>query len=319
MTHATAELNDVVDTVLAHPGLVNKSVLGLVTEALGPTDWVGGPGDDGAAMDALGAKVIACGEALLPQFVARDPYGAGFAAVLTNVNDVAAMGGVPLGIVDTIVATRELARTALDGMQRAGELYDVPIVGGHLTEFDGPPSISAFAVGTTHSVLSVTRARPGQSLLFAAALNGEMRTDFPFFRAFEQRGRRCAGDVRVLAQVAGSGACVAAKDVSMAGVIGSLAMLLECRGLGASVDLDVLPRPDGVPLAVWLNCFPSFAFLMCSPPGREAECLAPFRERRLHAGVIGTLDGSGDIVLRLGGQRRVALNVVDRPATRLGR
>src|ERR1700754_2611744 len=109
MTHATATLDAVVDAVRTHPGLADKSVIGLVTDALGPTDWVGGPGDDGAAIDALGAKVIACGEALLPRFVARDPYGAGFAAVLTNVNDVAAMGGVPLGIVDTIVATRELA------------------------------------------------------------------------------------------------------------------------------------------------------------------------------------------------------------------
>jgi uncharacterized protein len=81
----------------------------------------------------------------------------------------------------------------------------------------------------------------------------------------------------------------------------------------------VLPRPGGMSLAAWLNCFPSFAFLMCSPPGREAECLEPFRERGLHVAVIGTLDGSGDIALRLGGQRRVALNVVNRPATRLAR
>ncbi len=236
-------LDEVVAAVRSGAGLRNKSAIGLVTEVLGPTDWVTGPGDDAAAVDALGAKVIACGEALLPAFVRSDPYGAGIAAVLTNVNDVAATGGVTLGIVDTIVGPLEIAREALTGMRHAAELYDVPILGGHLTPYDGPPSISAFAVGTTHNVLSVTRVRPGQSLLFACALGGEMRTDFPFYRAFEQRGRRCAGDVRVLAEVASSGVCVAAKDVSMAGLVGSLAMLLECTGLGATVDLDRLPRP----------------------------------------------------------------------------
>ena len=74
-----------------------------------------GPGDDGAVVAcrasrrrrAADGQVIACGEALLPAFVAGDPYGAGIAAVLTNVNDLAAMGAVPLAIVDTIVGSAD--------------------------------------------------------------------------------------------------------------------------------------------------------------------------------------------------------------------
>ena len=38
-----------------------------------------------------------CGEAISPPFVAADPFGAGAAAVVTNVSDVRAMGGRPLG------------------------------------------------------------------------------------------------------------------------------------------------------------------------------------------------------------------------------
>ena len=72
-----------------------------------------------------------------------------------------------------------------------------------------------------------------------------MRTDFPFFRSFDERGDRMAGDVRVLPALAASGACVAAKDVSMAGLVGSLAMLLEWSRLGVTLDLDALPRPAG--------------------------------------------------------------------------
>ena len=64
-----SELDDLVAAVLAHPGLHNKSAIGLVTDVLGKTDWVSGPGDDAAAVDALGGKVVACGEALFPPFV----------------------------------------------------------------------------------------------------------------------------------------------------------------------------------------------------------------------------------------------------------
>ena len=77
----------------------------------------------------------------------------------------------------------------------------------------------------------------------AALHDGAMRADFPFFRSFDERGDALAGDVRLLAAVAATGACVAAKDVSMAGLVGSLAMLLEWSRLGVTVDLDAVPRP----------------------------------------------------------------------------
>ena len=56
------------------------------------------PCDASTRLDGTGDQVIACGEALLPAFVAADPYGAGVAAVLANVNDLAAMGATPVAI-----------------------------------------------------------------------------------------------------------------------------------------------------------------------------------------------------------------------------
>lgn len=312
-------LDDIVETVRSHAGMRNKSAIGLVSEVLGASDWLAGPGDDGAVVDVAGGKVVACGEALWPPFVRADPFGAGFAAVLTNVNDLAAMGATPLGIVDTIVASEDTARGALQGMRHASELYDVPILGGHLTPHDGEPSVSAFGVGSTRHPLSVTRIRAGQSLLMCCALDGQLRSDFPFFPAFEQRGNRCAGDVRLLAQLAASGACIAAKDISMAGLVGSLAMLLEWGGFGTTVDLDVLPTPPGVGLAQWLTCFPSFGFLLCVAPGREQECAAGFHDRGLHAATIGRIDTSGELRLRLGSASATVLDTTDAPVTGLGR
>src|SRR2546423_4821602 len=288
-------VEEIAAAVRAHPGLRAKAPIALVAEIFGTSDWQAGPGDDGAVVDAGGATVVVGGEAMLPSFVAADPFAAGVAAMLTNVNDIAAVGAEPLALVDTIVASEAVARRALEGLGHASGLYRVPVVGGHLTIHDGPPALSAFGLGRAAPgrALSVRNAATGQRLVLAGCTEGVMRRDFPFFGSFEARGERLADDVRVLAGLAASGAAVAAKDVSMAGLLGTVGMLLECRGLGVTVDLDAVPRPDGVALIDWLGCFPCLVFLLCAPPGREADCTAPFHARGLAARVIGTLDDSG--------------------------
>jgi uncharacterized protein len=313
-----ADLQSLADRVRALPGVRAKADIGLVAEVLGAGDWYAGPGDDGAVLPDGPGAVVAGGEAILPAFVATDPYGAGIAAVLTNVNDLAAMGARPVALLDTIVGSEALIREVLRGLRWAAERYDVPIVGGHLTRTDGPPALSAFGIGRADRVLSATAAAAGQVLVLGCCLEGEMRADFPFFRSFEARADRLAGDVRLLADLAASGAAVAAKDVSMAGLVGSLAMLLEPGRLGVTVDLDVLPRPDGVPLADWLGCFPAYAFLLTAPPERLADCLGAFAARGLSAAALGELDDTGEVRLARAAERVVVFDLRREGVTNLG-
>ena len=319
LTGREVTVEEIAAAVRALPGLRAKAPLAVVAEVFGGSDWAAGPGDDGATVAAGAETVVVGGEAMLPAFVQADPFAAGVAAMLTNVNDLAAMGAEPLALVDTIVASEAVARQALEGLRHASKLYQVPVVGGHLTITDGPPALSAFGLGraTPGKVLSVRNAAPGQSLLFAGCIEGRMRPDFPFFGSFDARGGQLAGDVRILAAVAAAGAAVAAKDVSMAGIIGSLGMLLECGGHGVTVDLDALPRPADVGLVEWLGCFPCLAFLLCAPPDREKECIAAFHERGLVAEVIGTLDDSGLLRIEAAGATATVLDVRTEPVTGL--
>jgi selenophosphate synthetase-related protein len=302
-------LTELAGHIRAYAGLRAKEPLHVVSDIFGATDWLSGPGDDGAAVPFDDSFVVACGEALLPGFVARDPFGAGIAAVLANVNDLAAMGARPVGIVDTIVADEAASREILRGIRHGCRLYDVPLLGGHLTRTDGPPALSAFGIGRAERVLSMTHVAAGQTLVLACAVEGEMRSDFPFFRGFDERGKRAAGDVRLLADLAESGACVAAKDVSMAGIIGSLAMLLEQGKWGIEVDLDEVPCPDSVPSEQWLTCFPNYAFLLAGPTGRVDEVLTAFRARGLEAAAIGVVDDSGSIRIASAGHSAAVLDL----------
>lgn len=317
MDNNDVDLLALVGTIRRLPGVTGKSAIRAVSDTFGASDWFEGPGDDGAVVPGGDGHVIICGEAIISAFVTADPRSAGISAVLSNVNDLAAMGARPLAIIDTVVGSDDLNRAMLDGLHWASKLYDVPVVGGHLTQTDGPPALSAFGMGRAKKVLSATHAAAGQSLILGCCLDGVMRPDFPFFTALDQRGTKMAGDVRLLAEIAERGLAVAAKDVSMAGLVGSLAMLLEANKLGVTVDLDALPIPAGVELAHWLACFPSYSFLLTTPQGSEQECMAMFHGRGLTAARLGVLDNSGKINLRSGNQIHTAFDLVEESVTYL--
>jgi uncharacterized protein len=317
--HHDADLDLIVRQFRENPSVRAKSSIGLVTEVLGASDWLSGPGDDAAILPETEGCVLVAGEAIFPPFVAADPHGAGVAAVLTNVNDIAAMGGRPLAIVDTIVGPELVARRALEGMREASALYGVPIVGGHLSVREGPPALSAFVLGRAKRPLSARLAEPDQAVLLAACLDGEMRDDFPFFSALRRRGPRMRDDLALLAEAAEAGLCVAAKDVSMAGLLGSLAMLLEANRVGCAVELGQVPRPDGISMARWLQAFPSYAFLLCSAPDRAGDCRNLFQSAGLACEAIGVLDGSGRLRARLDGREVTLLDLETEPVTGLQR
>jgi hypothetical protein len=61
----------------------------------------------------------------------------------------------------------------------------------------------------------------------------------------------------------------AAKDVSMAGIAGTLGMLAEASGCSAVLDVAAVPRPRDATMGDWLTCFPGFAMLTAD------EAIAP--------------------------------------------
>ena len=55
-----ADLPTLIHRVRTHPGVVAKAEIGLVSEVFGDTDWLAGPGDDGAVVPAaLGRLLLA--------------------------------------------------------------------------------------------------------------------------------------------------------------------------------------------------------------------------------------------------------------------
>jgi uncharacterized protein len=308
-----ARLADVIRTA---PGLLGKRDLAVVAGALPHID-----GDD-ASVVALGdgQSLVVAGEAIVPWLVAADPAAAGAAAVITNVSDIRAMGARPLALVDTLVSPdRAHAERVLEGLARAADLLGVPVVGGHLT-LGGEPSLSAFCTGVTTAPLRAAAARPGDALVAAFCLDGRYTSDAPFFSSLADRTpEQLRDDGEALVEAAERGLAHAARDVSMPGVGGSLLQLLELAGCGATLEVDRLPRPDGVPLERWLLTFPSFGYVLAAPPEHAAATCELFARRGLAAQIVGRFDDTRVLRVAAGGETATVWDLAREPLTGLGR
>ena len=290
-----ANLNDLARRVLNHPGLLAKRDLAHVAAT------VGGDGDDAALVEMVdGYQGVLAAEAIRPELVASDPRLAGIAGVVTVLNDIAATGGRPVALLDTVVGPATIVRSVLEGLKVAADLYRVPVVGGHTTVRDGESGLSTFAVGQGNRPLHASNARPGDAVCLAVSLEGEMvqGPDGALFFSHLRSARRdrAADDLALLADVAETGEAWAARDVSMPGIVGSLLQFLESAGgLGCSLDVDAIPVPPGVALPDWIVCFPSYAFLLCGDPVRLST---RFSAAGLTCRQVGLLDGTGLLRLR---------------------
>jgi AIR synthase-related protein len=255
-------------------------------------------GDDAAALpDSDGGYTLLAAEGMQPSFVESEPWFAGLCAVLTNVSDIAAMGGRSRAIVDVLLTSESSAHTArvLDGLQAGAELFGVPIVGGHTGRSAAGACLSAAVLGKAQRLITSFDARAGQQIVACIDLGGKYRGDRPHFDGLTGADPKLArARLEVLPQLAEAGLVAAGKDISMAGLLGTLLMLLETSGCGARLDLAAVPAPACAQAEPkrWLESFPSFGYLLAVDPRDVAEVIARFAAVGVTAAAIAELDDS---------------------------
>jgi putative N-acetyltransferase (TIGR04045 family) len=272
----------------------------------GGPGWVG---DDAAPVP--GSDLVAACDAISPAMVERDPWWAGWCSVLVNVNDVAAKGATPVGLLDAVGATTaSLAQRVIDGLADAARAWDVPVLGGHTT-LGVPASLAVTMLGRTEAPVPAAGGRAGDDVVLVADLAGGWRPGRTGTQ-WDSTTARPSAVLREQARLVGRWRPDAAKDVSMAGLAGTLGMLAEASGCGAELDVAAVPRPDRAATAAdWLTCFPGFAMVAAQRPGRALPATTSTTAARCGRLVA----GAGVRVVWPDGERT---EVVPGPVTGLG-
>jgi len=319
------DLAALLDSVRTTPAMRSKqaiqqpaAVIGSAKQALTREQLYALPGDDTAA--------IACGEhfqllaieGMLPAFVEAAPWFAGWSAVMANVSDITAMGGRATAVVNAYWHhDSESAQQLLAGIRAACDAYGLLLAGGHTSLTAGNPAALAVAItGIAQKLLSTLHVVPGQVIAMAVDLDGHWHADSTYWKAFEGvPAERLRSKLDVLPRLAEAGLLQAAKDISNAGILGSLLMLLETTGCGATLDLYALPCPAGADLARWLQVFPSYGFLMTLDERDWSHVQSAFAFEGVRCERIGQVNASGTLSVQSGEQRGDFWNLRKQPFT----
>jgi uncharacterized protein len=293
MMAGAVDLARLAKALASSPAIAAKGDIAIAARALGLAGSSGiAVGDDCAAIPDGGSYLLLAIEGFMNEFVAHDPWFAGWCGVMVNVSDVAAMGGRATAVVDALWAQGgEHAAAILEGMKAASERFGVPIAGGHTNLNTGRSQLSVAILGQAKKLLTSFDARPGDRLLMAVDLRGAYREPFNNWDAATKApAQRLRGDLELLPFIAEAGLACAAKDISQGGVIGTAAMLAECSGVAIEIDVTSVPKPEGVTLERWLLTFPSFGYLIAAPDRNIERILALFSARGIAAADIGAIE-----------------------------
>ena len=238
----------------------------------------------------------------------EDLYWAGYCAVLVNVNDIYAMGGQPLALVNVIGGSESSLKEIMAGLRDGCKKFGVKMVGGHLHPDSKNKEVSVAVLGVAERILSSFSACAGDDLIIALDLSGKQFGSYPHWDSTSYKSSNEVLErlqaVRLLAR---EGLVNAAKDISNPGILGTIGMLLETSGVGAVVELSNIPVPEGLELQKWLSFYPGFGFIFSVNPRNSKIVCNIFRDVGVAAKKIGSVIEVPQIEICFGQDSRLEL------------
>lgn len=310
----------IVAMLRASSGIAAKRDISVAARALDLHGQAVPVGDDCAALPDGDGYLLFAIEGFMNEFVAADPWFAGWCGVMVNLSDIAAMGGRPIAVVDAVWAEGvEKASSVLEGLKQASDRFGIPIVGGHTNLKTDRGQLSVAILGRAKQLLTSFDAQPGERLVAAIDHRGRYREPFNNWEAAtDAPPDRLRGDYALLPEIAEGGLAKSAKDISQGGIIGTAIMLAECSRVGIDIDLGAIPVPSGVALSRWLATFPSFGFILSVPHEACDAVIGLFEERDISAAVIGTITTGNSVRVSMAGATALIRDVSDEPLMQLG-
>lgn len=295
-----APIDDIAKAIRAYPGVTRKHTIHKIVDLLPTKEFpqvVAAEGEDAAAIDVGDQYILFAADGIMESLVSTAPYYAGYFAVLVNVNDIAAMGGRPLGMVDVMsIVQPDVCKEMIRGMKEGIRKFAVPIVGGHVHPDCHYNAIDISIVGKVakDALLRSSTAEPGDDIVFVIDLDGFYPEKLPyaFVTTVDKDDELVRAQMEAAAVVGDRHLAHSCKDMSNPGSIGTLGMMIESSGVGALVNVNDIPRPDWVDPVRWHLSYQGCGFCFACPPENSQEIIDIFREVGCEGAVVGKVDSS---------------------------
>jgi uncharacterized protein len=293
-------LNDLVSDIKAYPGITRKKAISSVINffpKVSSSKVLASYGEDAAVMEHNGEAMLLAADGIMQALMKANPFFAGYYSVLVNLNDISAMGGVPLAMLDVLsVKDENVCANVMRGMETAVKKFGVPIVGGHTHPDCTYNAIDVAIIGTAKldEVVYSHTAQAGDDIIMAMDLDGFYPEGLMY--AWDTTSKKDSTLARrqmlIMNKIAKKKLLRSGKDISNPGSLGTLGMLLETSGKGALVDITMIPKPKGVYFSQWLKSYQGAGFVVTCDPKHSEQVIEQFGTVGITGAVIGSVDGT---------------------------
>ena len=294
------DLNTIVDSVKEFEGVTRKKPIKRITQILDEVYNISGKvvlsfGDDASAIDIGNGKLLLlAADGMWGKLMEADPHWAGYCSVLVNVNDIAAMGGKPLAMVNVLaISNEEIANEVMEGIKEGVKKFGIPMVGGHVhpdTPYDALDVSIAGIINKGDEITSCD-AKVGDKIIVGIDLDGRQHPKFKlnWDTTTHKTPELVQAQIVAMNTIAKKQLVTAGKDISNPGILGTLGMLLEASDVGAKVKLDEIPRNETVGWIEWLKLYPGAGFVLTAEENMVDECINILEEVNVTSNVVGEI------------------------------
>lgn len=294
------DFGEIVESIRTFKGVTRKHSIAEVREKLKDVYNISGNvylafGDDAAAIDIGNNQLMLLAtDGIWGSLMQIDPWWSGYCSVLVNVNDIAAMGGLPMGMTNVLSSSdEETTNQIMDGIKEGVKKFGVPMVGGH-THPDTPYNALDVAISgivDKDAIIPSCGAKLNDNVIVAIDLDGSIypNTGINWDTTSDKTPEYVQKQIQIMNTIGKKHLVHAAKDISNPGIVGTLGMLLEASDMGAKICMDEIPKPDDMDWINWFKMYPGSAFVLTAPDETTDEALKLLNSANITATTIGSV------------------------------
>ena len=299
------QLSKLKDSIKSYIGLKRKGpIQDIFSQLVLEQQWgqqLPNYGEDAAIIPNGDGYLLLAADGLMHGLLSNEPYAAGKAAIMVCVNDIYSMGGRPLAMVNVLGCSDEDMRNQIvQGLKKGCDKLQVPMVGGHVHPDSPFPSLSIAILGHANKLLRSHLAQAGQDIIVAVDLDG--RRGCKSVVSWDTNSGKTSKEIirrlEALPYIAEMGLADSCKDISNAGLVGTIAIMMENSARGAMIDLAKIPVPKGIDFIQWCLCFQGYGFVLSVDPRFTEEVIGIFENRKVTASVVGRVTDNRKVIIR---------------------
>ncbi len=313
------DLNALINSIRNFEGIKRKNLIKDITGMLRDSYNIGGRtilgfGDDASAINIGNNQLLLlAADGMWGKLMDADPRWAGYCSVLVNVNDIAAMGGIPMGMTNILsVQDHEVCKAIMQGVREGVHKFGVPMVGGHVHP-DTPYNaldVSITGLVGRDDIITSGGAQVGDIVIVGIDLDGKPHSKFPlnWDTTTMKSPEMVQEQIKVMNRIASKHLVTAGRDISNPGTLGTLGMLLESSSVGAVIDLEKIPRNNSVDWDDWLKLYPGSGFVITAEEKNADECLKLLEDVNITSNIVGKITEDKKLYLTYKNQKKVLFN-----------